>query len=91
MTYAFSSLNSGEGSEGMEVFIYQVSLDSTSKYEALSYTWAASDNEVVRDLPHMIHCGDCDIEVITNLRATLLHLRQPYRRRVFWIDAVCID
>lgn len=57
-------------------------------YEALSYTWGP------RKFTKTIYIGKCDrmtLRVTRSLRAALQHLRYPHRKRVMWIDALCID
>jgi hypothetical protein len=57
------------------------------EYEALSYVWGnpTEPNE------YSIDVNNCSMPVTTNLHNALQSLRYPYKNRLIWIDAVCID
>lgn len=55
------------------------------KYEALSYVWGSPKG----DRP--ILCESKEIFITENCEAALRQLRHQYRRRLLWIDAICID
>lgn len=55
-------------------------------YEALSYVWGESSGNCTITLD-----GKKGVPVTDNLYAALRRLRRPDRRRVLWVDAVCID
>lgn len=55
------------------------------RYEALSYTWGDPSDLV------MIHCGRQWHFVGRNLYQALEKLRHRDRRRVVWVDALCIN
>lgn len=55
-------------------------------YEALSYVWGKSSGKCTITLD-----GKKGVPVTDNLYAALRRLRRPDRRRVLWVDAVCID
>ena len=58
------------------------------KYEALSYAWGESDTpEVI----YVGHKGDVTMAVTRSLYQALPYLRYRNRRRVLWIDAICVD
>ncbi|KAL6814426.1 heterokaryon incompatibility domain-containing protein [Trichoderma sp. SZMC 28015] len=59
--------------------------DDTVSYEALSYTWGTSD------FPATIHVNGYFPRITRNLYRALLDLRYEERKRVLWIDAICID
>lgn len=68
--------------------LQEVSLDDDVKYEALSYVWGdpGPDHTVLVD-------GDKTLEVTPSCLEALRYLRAAKwgRRRVLWIDAICID
>jgi hypothetical protein len=55
------------------------------RYEALSYVWG----EPVYS--HSLRCPKGRIAITSNLEEALLHIRFPDRRRVIWVDAICIN
>lgn len=62
-----------------------VPLDSTPEYEALSYAWGPPlfrDTIFVRGAP---------LRVTRNLYAALQNIRDPVIKKIFWIDAICIN
>jgi hypothetical protein len=61
------------------------SLDASPPYEALSYTWFATEHEFT------ITCDDALLSVTRNLYDAVLYLRDPEHKRIMWIDAVCIN
>lgn len=70
----------------VEVRLREVSLSRRRPgYEALSYVWGASAG----DRP--IVCDGQRLFVTLNCYNALVHLRQSFRRRTLWIDAICID
>lgn len=54
-------------------------------YEALSYTWGAKHGTIP------ITCDGQTLLVTPNCESALQHLRQKLKKRVLWIDAICID
>ncbi|KAJ4191879.1 hypothetical protein NW767_010786 [Fusarium falciforme] len=54
-------------------------------YEALSYTWGAPRGT------EPIQCEGRTILVTPNCEQALLHLRQRFKPRTLWIDAICIN
>lgn len=65
-----------------------ISLEDISKthlYEALSYAWGDP-----QDVEY-INVNGKQKTVTSNLGSALRQLRNPYRMRELWIDAVCID
>ncbi|KXJ86962.1 heterokaryon incompatibility protein-domain-containing protein [Microdochium bolleyi] len=54
-------------------------------YEALSYTWGARTGTVP------ISCEGQTILVTPNCASALVHLRNRFKPRQLWIDAICID
>ncbi|KUI53325.1 Heterokaryon incompatibility protein 6, OR allele [Cytospora mali] len=65
--------------------IREASFDDRVKYEALSYAWGS------KTPGHSISVGDKTLAVTPNCLEALRHLRARFRRRVLWVDAVCID
>lgn len=68
----------------LEVELEEVSLDSSPKYEALSYTWEGQTAE------RPIKCGGKVFKITRNCEAALFVLRTASERRL-WIDSICID
>lgn len=58
---------------------------SKHKYEALSYVWGSP----TRDRPLL--CDDGTVYITSNCEAALRRLRRKTRRRVLWVDSVCIN
>jgi Heterokaryon incompatibility protein (HET) len=54
-------------------------------YTTLSYMWGNPRN------PKCIQCNGFRLSVTRNLYSALLHLRDEHSKKVFWIDAICID
>ena len=54
-------------------------------YYALSYIWGPPEKT------RSITCNGKDIDIIPSLEAALLHLTNPFFRRVFWVDQLCIN
>lgn len=80
--------------------------DRIPKYEALSYAWGSREDPVdITVTTHPFHgllrngkrvrkAGkrvDEHLDVTQNLAAALRHLRLKERKRVLWIDAICVD
>jgi ankyrin repeat protein len=59
--------------------------DNAFEYEALSYTWGASDR------PNEITINGNRMPVTMNLFQALWNLRYPDKGRILWIDAICIN
>lgn len=62
--------------------------DDAPKYEALSYAWGETDT------PEVIYVGqngDDTIAVTRSLYQALPYLRYRDKRRVLWVDAICVD
>ena len=59
-------------------------------YEALSYTWGSDgDTGSIR-----VQSGEGefeDVDIQPNLESALRQLRKPFRPRLLWVDAICID
>lgn len=61
-------------------------LDDDVRYEALSYTWGSPEPG------HTIFVnGSHTLDVTRNCLEALISLRQRFKRRPLWIDAICID
>lgn len=59
--------------------------DDKVLYRALSYAWG-DPAKVER-----VQCNGQEIGIASNLYEALLHLRNPHRERILWIDALCIN
>ena len=66
----------------------QLTAENHPKYEALSYAWGST-----KDLVEISVCSDRrhTVAITQNLARALLYLRYQYRKRVLWIDAVCVN
>lgn len=74
--------------EDIDCRIVQVKLSGCiSGYEALSYTWGGQTQH------EFIKCGPSGrlLGVTSNCAYALRDLRLPFRERILWIDAVCIN
>jgi hypothetical protein len=70
--------------------VIQLQIESLSghtkpEYEALSYVWGTIES------PCISHVNGKPLTIGTNLECALRHLRFPDRKRVLWIDALCIN
>lgn len=65
--------------------IREACLNDHVKYEALSYVWGA------KKPGHYVSVGTETLEVTQNCLIALRYLRCRFRRRVLWVDAICID
>jgi hypothetical protein len=59
------------------------------KYEALSYCWRLYRSSIETDIS--IQCNHLATVVSPELRDALQYLRHPSIRRIFWVDALCIN
>ncbi|KAK6071048.1 heterokaryon incompatibility protein [Seiridium cupressi] len=78
-------LHSGQFNEDVQCSFHIVSLDGNLEYEALSYIWG--DPTVTQPV---IVDGN-EMQVTTNLKAALRHLRSDQKPRTLWVDAICIN
>jgi hypothetical protein len=72
--------------------IIRVDLRWRTAYDALSYTWAdeSGDNERSQTL-QIVEQLHSRILVTKNCDAALRRFRHPKKRRLLWVDAICID
>ncbi|KAF3806651.1 Heterokaryon incompatibility protein 6 [Colletotrichum gloeosporioides] len=68
-----------------ELFEAEIPHDRDDTYEALSYTWGDPTRTKT------IAINDQKVAVTTNLYNALLHLRDPEKDRILWVDALCIN
>lgn len=66
--------------------LHHRTLNASIHYEALSYAWGEPNPQV-----NIIINGSSVLGVTKNCYDALFHLRQRFRRRVLWVDAICID
>jgi hypothetical protein len=82
-------------------------LDNNPKYEALSYEWGLPPAKVPDDhdtlsnsfwnldvtiqLQEQVYCRGKALGITKHLHAILNHLRSNDRRRLLWIDGICIN
>lgn len=62
--------------------------EDVPKYEALSYAWGESDTPEVINVGQE---GDVTLAVTRSLFQALPYLRYRDKRRVLWVDAICVD
>ncbi|PGH11902.1 hypothetical protein AJ79_04594 [Helicocarpus griseus UAMH5409] len=75
----------GRSNDSLQLQIHHTTLQNAPAYEALSYEWAG--NTGLRP----VKCGSQEFHLSSNLRAALRRLRYTNRRRLVWVDAICID
>ena len=75
----------GRFTDPIKATLEQVSLDDKPDYEALSYVWGQPT------LSKVIKCNDKRKHVTKNLHDAVLHIRQDAKKRVLWIDQLCIN
>jgi hypothetical protein len=79
--------------DGENEYIYielkTLELDADYEYEALSYTWG--DSTPFANITVISQNGSARLQVAQNLYSALVHLRRPDRKRLLWIDAICIN
>jgi hypothetical protein len=75
--------NAGPKQEEVSCKLVEPELNSSLKYEALSYVW-----DQLPETKHII-CNDTPFPVTGNLHAALRRLRRPNESRVLWIDQIC--
>ncbi|KAK7724759.1 hypothetical protein SLS63_008453 [Diaporthe eres] len=72
----------------VDLHIESFTMHSPPRYEALSYVWGSTEP------PELVWVGGpgrATLQVTTNLRTALQHLRYPDQERVMWVDALCIN
>lgn len=70
--------------DDIHVTLTEVSLSKTPSYEALSYVWGSPTAN------DPISCHGEELLVTANCIAAMRRLRHKRKRRVLWIDAICI-
>lgn len=69
----------------INIDLIEVSFSDLPEYEALSYVWGA-------DSPNSpVICNGQELRVTQNCYSALRRLRLKRKRRMLWIDAICID
>ncbi|KAF2823250.1 HET-domain-containing protein [Ophiobolus disseminans] len=71
--------------------IIHVNLSDKPVYEALSYTWASQDGDSSLSRSITVCGTGCSIAITRSCEAALYHIRFRGRKRVLWVDAICID
>ena len=69
----------------LAIDLVEATIDSTLKFEALSYAWEG------QDLNQAIQCGGKKLLVSATCMAALRRLRRKTETRILWIDQICID
>ncbi|KAE9378476.1 HET-domain-containing protein, partial [Stipitochalara longipes BDJ] len=78
-------LGSGCRSSPLKAHLINCDLDNKYSYESLSYVWGK------QDLSEVLLIVGREFKISKNLHTILLHLRQPDKVRILWIDAICIN
>jgi hypothetical protein len=82
-------LHAGVPSANVTCTVIQTRLGDAPPYEAISYTWGATDDQ----LP--LACGPAGAQIIImvtrNCESMLRRLRSSDATRLVWVDAICID
>ncbi|KAF4493230.1 Heterokaryon incompatibility 6, OR allele [Fusarium agapanthi] len=78
-------LEPGAREDPLECQLVNAELSWRTRFEALSYAWGDGT------IKYQLKCSGHDICVRANLHDALLDLRHPTRKRVLWIDALCIN
>lgn len=78
-------LQPGKFDDDIKLRLKTVSLDNPPRYCALSYAWGPQPHE------GPVYCDGKQIMVSENCVAALRRLRDRYRKKTLWIDAICID
>jgi hypothetical protein len=65
--------------------IWKTNLKDGPVFEALSYCWGDESTKT------SIMVSGVKLRVTQNLKSALHHLRYPDKRRILWIDAICIN
>lgn len=78
-------LEPGSGDDEVRCRRVNVRWSWRTRYDALSYTWG---NETGCET---VVVDGQRVSVTQNLHSALRHLRYPRRRRVLWVDALCIN
>ncbi|KAJ0120498.1 hypothetical protein J7T55_015227 [Diaporthe amygdali] len=75
----------GQSRDAIRCTLSIASLDSAPEYTALSYVWG----DLSKTIPITVDNEPFDVTV--NLEAGLRAVRKRWKRRVLWIDAICIN
>ncbi|KAF8850570.1 hypothetical protein BDZ45DRAFT_696624 [Acephala macrosclerotiorum] len=75
----------GNDDEQITCLLAEAPIDDPPRYSALSYTWGTTPRTKT------VLVNDQNFLVTNNLWVALWHLRLPDRKRIIWIDAICID
>jgi hypothetical protein len=78
-------LDSGTWSDEITCRLEHVRLSHCPRYEALSYAWESLLK------PRRVKCEDKPIEITESLFSALRRLRREDKRKVIWVDAICIN
>jgi len=62
-----------------------IAINQSVSYEALSYTWGLPDR------CYRVECDGSFLRVTSNLREALRVMRYPDKKRILWIDQLCIN
>ncbi|KAI8937879.1 hypothetical protein NX059_005566 [Plenodomus lindquistii] len=79
----------GKDDEVLNCDIVHADLDNKPVYEAISCTWATETGDAQRY--QIAYCRGRSVHITKNCESALKAVRQQYRRRTVWIDAICID
>jgi hypothetical protein len=69
----------------------QLTSDKRPSYEALSYVWGSTHNLVDIFVGSSTSSTQYTLAVTQNLARALPYLRYRDRKRVLWVDAICVN
>ncbi|KAK1751515.1 HET-domain-containing protein [Echria macrotheca] len=84
-TFRLVELLPGRPGDAIRCRLQEVSTDTPTAYEAVSYCWGATQNKTT------IECNSKRLRIPSSLAAALGGLRLRDRPRHLWADAICID
>ncbi|KAI2607924.1 HET-domain-containing protein [Hypoxylon sp. NC1633] len=84
-------LGKGAWDDPLHGTLNSIPLNSSTGYEAISYTWGDERGDITRSRCLFIGESWLALPITKNCEAALRRLRLPEKDRVLWIDAVCIN
>ncbi|KAL5321352.1 hypothetical protein ACEPPN_009308 [Leptodophora sp. 'Broadleaf-Isolate-01'] len=83
--FRIATLQPGGFKDQIKISLHQVRFKDKPEYEALSYVWGKPK------VTESISLNGQPFNITTNLFLALRRLRHEDKRRLLWIDAICID
>jgi hypothetical protein len=78
-------LQPGSKDDPIQCQLRIVTMEVVPPYEAMSYTWGSPDDK------REIFCGGMKVKIPTNLRDVLRRVRDFWKVKCVWADAICIN